>query len=64
MFINGKMVDLTSIVWGGINFQDAEACQPYIASAEFTDGTSLQDYELSKLEDCFPNKKGWDNLFF
>jgi len=51
-YVSGKKVDLRSIDIDGIDMGDyPDFVDAYIASAQFEDGTDLEDYELEKLQD-------------
>ena len=49
--INGKEVDLKSLVFDGIDYEDApDFCDAYISNAQFKDGTELSVEELELLQ--------------
>ena len=64
MFINGKEVDMSTIEVDGIDPSDyPDFADAYISSAEFADGTALDDTELDELTDRCPELIGelaWD----
>ncbi len=49
--INGKKVDLKSLVFDGIDYEDApDFCDAYISNAQFKDGSELSLEELELLQ--------------
>lgn len=49
--INGKEVDLKSLVFDGIDYEDApDFCDAYISNAQFKDGSELSLEELELLQ--------------
>ena len=63
--INGKEVDLNSIQMGGVHGWDyPDLTDAYVESAEFTDGTPLNDDELDELtnDGDLMNQKAHDSL--
>jgi hypothetical protein len=49
--INGKEVDLSSLEFDGIDYEDApDFCDAYIANAQFKDGSELSLEELELLQ--------------
>jgi len=59
MFINGKEVDMSTIQVEGVDSRDyPDFSDAYISSAEFVDGTELDETEIDELEERCPELIG------